>query len=386
MFEFDKYDKRTHRDRLTPQEAEVACVSRAEVAAMSMLFWSEHCVECAAPGCYATCDLYASRSDGRCRRFVYGIHRNTAFPSLRGGGAEITFKTWGRLKANGNTRMQPLAQLRRKERVTGLRLRTAAGLGRLLFTLTGNGRWKTAGPDVDNEVRRLHRRHAGGRQPDAFIMEVYNPSAQPVTVQLEMRIGEDLYDPALDAARVAPPFAAAVTLPGGYSRHDFDRSRFEAITESGLPFKMTLAPEGESRVTLVFLTLDFVVYRNRREAQPIENKVKCVVFDLDHTLWNGILLEDGGGRVRDDAVRLIEALDRRGVLVSVASKNDPDQALAALKAFGLADYVLHPQIGWGPKSESLERIAAALNIGIDTFAFVDDAASERDEVDRKSVV
>ncbi len=143
---------------------------------------------------------------------------------------------------------------------------------------------------------------------------------------------------------------------------------------------MTLAPDGESRASLVFLTLDFITYRKRKGHQRIDHKIKCVVFDLDNTLWDGVLLEDEDVHVRDDAVRLIEALDRRGILLGIASKNDADQAMAKLRALGLAAYFLHPQIGWAPKSEGLERVAEVLNLGIDAFAFVDDAGFERDEV------
>ncbi len=181
-----------------------------------MLFWSEHCIECAAPECYATCDLYEPRSDDRCRRFAYGIYRNKAFPSLRGAGAEVTFKTWGRLKANGNTRMEPLRTLLWKERLMAAGLRATDALGGFLFNVTGDPRWKTLGPDLDNRFRRLHRRDASGRRPDAFVMEVYNPSPRPVTVQLQMRIGEDFHDPDLDAAAGA----AAVHRRGRGCRPD----------------------------------------------------------------------------------------------------------------------------------------------------------------------
>jgi FkbH-like protein len=382
MFEFDKYDRRAHGERLRPGPEGFAFLPRSEVAELSMLFWSEHCIECAAPDCYAACDLYEPRSDGRCRRFTYGIYRNGAFPSLRGAGAEVTFKTWGRLKANGNTRMEPVSKVLWKERLVGWGLTAADAFGGLLFNITGDPRWKTWGPDPDNRFRRLHRRNSGGRRPDAFLMEVYNPSSRPVTVHLQMRIGEDLYDPTLDPTRVPAPFAAAVTLASGYSRHAFERSRFQAIVESGLPFKMTLVPEGESQVTLVFLTLDFIRYRIRSSDQPIEQNIKCVVFDLDNTLWTGVLLEDDAVRARDDALRLIQALDRRGILLGIASKNDEDHALAKLESLGLAEYFLHPEINWAPKSESLKRISAALNIGLDTFAFVDDSPFEREEVAR----
>ncbi len=383
MFEFDKYDRRAHRQRLTPGTEGFACVPRADVAEMSMLFWSEHCIECAAPECYVTCDLYEPRPDGRCRRFAYGIYRNTTFPSLRGAGAEVTFKTWGRLKANGNTRMEPVLTLLWKERLMGLGLRAANAWGGLLFNITGNPRWKTVAPDLDNRFRRLHRRDKTRRRPDAFLVEVYNPSPNPVTVQLQMRIGEDLFDQARDPTTVPPPFTAAVPLRSGYSRHEFEWSLFLPIIETGLPFKMTVVPEGETQSTLVFLTLDFVTYRDKKTRQPIEKNIKCVVFDLDNTVWDGVLLEDEEVATRDEVARLIEALDRRGILLSIASKNDADPAMAKLVELGLAEYFLHPQINWDPKSANVERIAAALNIGLDTFAFVDDNRFERDEVAHK---
>src|SRR5439155_13254080 len=109
---------------------------------------------------------------------------------------------------------------------------------------------------------------------------------------------------------------------------------------------------------------------------------KCVVWDLDNTIWRGTLAEEGleGLTLNPTIRRTVDELDRRGILQSVASKNDPEPALAALEAFGLRDYFLFPQIGWTPKSAAIERIAQLLDIGLDTFVFVDDQAFERGEV------
>ena len=109
-------------------------------------------------------------------------------------------------------------------------------------------------------------------------------------------------------------------------------------------------------------------------------KIKCVVWDLDHTLWDGVLLEDKQVSLRDETVRVIKTLDERGILQSIASKNDHDFAMQALRSQGLDHYFLYPQIGWGSKAKSIERIAQSINIGLDTFAFVDDQPFERDEV------
>ncbi|MDF5753561.1 HAD-IIIC family phosphatase [Spongiactinospora sp. TRM90649] len=108
--------------------------------------------------------------------------------------------------------------------------------------------------------------------------------------------------------------------------------------------------------------------------------VKCLVWDLDNTLWDGILLEGDDVRPFPEAVAALKELDGRGVLHSIASRNDPEAALAKLAEFGLADYFLYPQIGWHAKSASVKAIAADINIGLDTFAFVDDQPFERDEV------
>ncbi len=108
--------------------------------------------------------------------------------------------------------------------------------------------------------------------------------------------------------------------------------------------------------------------------------IKCVVWDLDHTLWDGILAEGDEVVLRPEVVQVIEELDRRGILQSVASKNDEADAMEALRRHGLADYFLYPQINWGPKSASVAAVARALNIGADSLALVDDQEFERQEV------
>jgi len=114
--------------------------------------------------------------------------------------------------------------------------------------------------------------------------------------------------------------------------------------------------------------------------KPKQGRIKCVVWDLDHTLWDGILLEDENVAVRADVVAHIHRLDQLGVLHSIASRNDPELALAKLDQLGLRDMFLHPQIGWNAKSDSISYIAKALNLGLDAFAFVDDQEFEREEV------
>ena len=108
--------------------------------------------------------------------------------------------------------------------------------------------------------------------------------------------------------------------------------------------------------------------------------IKCVVWDLDHTLWDGVLLEGDDVAIRPGVVEVVKALDQRGILHSIASRNDHDKAMEKLAEFGLEDYFLYPHITWGPKSVSVNNIAKSLNIGADALAFIDDDPFERDEV------
>jgi FkbH-like protein len=109
-------------------------------------------------------------------------------------------------------------------------------------------------------------------------------------------------------------------------------------------------------------------------------RIKCVVWDLDNTVWDGVLLEDRAVTVRQQVVDLIRALDARGILNSVASRNDHDAAMDVLEREGLAELFLFPQISWNPKSQAIATIAREINIGVDSIAFVDDQEFELAEV------
>lgn len=108
--------------------------------------------------------------------------------------------------------------------------------------------------------------------------------------------------------------------------------------------------------------------------------VKCLVWDLDQTLWQGILIEGGEPRLTQEIRDVIVGLDARGILQSVASRNDYDQAWGWLEKLGVAEYFVLPRIGWGTKSESVREIADELGFAMNAIAFIDDQPTERAEV------
>lgn len=111
-----------------------------------------------------------------------------------------------------------------------------------------------------------------------------------------------------------------------------------------------------------------------------EQKIKLVIWDLDQTIWNGILTEDEHVELRPGIREVIKTLDSRGILQSVSSKNNYEDAMGKLREFGLEEYFLYPQIGWNAKSVSVSNIVRLINIGQNTVAFVDDQDFELEEV------
>jgi FkbH-like protein len=130
------------------------------------------------------------------------------------------------------------------------------------------------------------------------------------------------------------------------------------------------------------MTESVIQNRTTREAthaaKPV--RVKCVVWDLDNTLWHGTLLEGDEVRLRDKVRETLLELDSRGILHSIASRNHAETALARLRELGLEEYFLYPQINWGSKAASIRVIAENLNIGLDAICFIDDDPFELAEV------
>jgi FkbH-like protein len=119
---------------------------------------------------------------------------------------------------------------------------------------------------------------------------------------------------------------------------------------------------------------------------------KCLVLDLDNTLWGGVIGDDGfegivlgdgspAGEAHAALQRYAKQLTERGVVLAVCSKNDHAIAAAAIDEhpemiLRMADFAAF-QANWNDKAENLRLIAEQLNIGIDSLVFVDDNPAER---------
>jgi len=401
MFEFEGGVRRLANAALA-FPASLEATLGATIRRRSLTVWQEHCSECAMPDCYSTCAFYVPRADYKCQRFTGGAAvlpatAHEATPLL------VKFGKWARLLGTGPTTLQDVA--------------TAKALEKRALSRAG---WLDSAPGVRGLLAPVRRRMINNRSKASewgvtatdhlyLIVETMNRGADPVALALSCKV--------LDApgAPPTPPFQATLILNAGYNVQAVALSRFVSPEQIGKPFSMQIAPanDGESpEIAFGFIdvaeldgtphaaivvtggtperTVGAAAGQVRAEAPKIAEiaattkspKIKCVVWDLDNTLWQGVLVEDGlqNLRLRPEAVQAVLELDQKGILQSVVSKNDPENALQALQHFGLVDYFLYPQISWGPKSQALATIRQALNIGIDTFAFIDDQEFERAEV------
>jgi len=342
---------------------------RDRIVARTVLPWGEHCTECVWPTCYTTCELYSPRKDGACRQFVDGMvridHKEGASPYL----LKIQFKQWGKLWTVGNVRLQSPSQALRSEKFN-------IAIGAIGWAAPFPSSVK---PRVLTKINYLRRQSAvnarpGSAFPDSFLLECYNPSALDLAATFTIR-------PSI--LQAPQPFQTMIRLTSGYTCSRVAVSEISRRVDLSQPFEVEIVPNDAENAVLIFGMMDFVKERQPLQAAVAETKqFKCIVWDLDNTLWKGTLIEDGPEKVQVHAgvVDVIQQTDQRGILHSIASKNNFEDAMKVLRQHGLEEYFLYPQINWQPKSQSVERIAQSLNIGIDTIAFVDDQAFEREQV------
>lgn len=121
---------------------------------------------------------------------------------------------------------------------------------------------------------------------------------------------------------------------------------------------------------------------------------KCIVLDLDNTLWGGIIGEDGLKGIKlgttspgiefVDFQRLLLSLYNRGVILAICSKNNYDDAIKVLQEHPYQvlreEHFAAMRINWQNKASNIEELAKEINIGLDSMVFLDDNPVERAQV------
>jgi len=140
------------------------------------------------------------------------------------------------------------------------------------------------------------------------------------------------------------------------------------------------------------LTLLFKKWFAKKIDEIELQRKKCIVLDLDNTLWGGVLGEDGengikiGGDYPGNAFlyfqeALIE-LSKQGIILTICSKNNEEDVIEVWKKNPFIvlkqEYISAYRINWNNKADNIKELAQELNIGLDSFVFVDDNPTERE--------
>lgn len=338
-----------------------------DIAAVRPTMWEEHCLECAAPLCFQQCVHYAERRDGRCKRFENGIFISENDKGIGNQSARVKFRKWanmmtiifpGMLSINEYNKL-----IKKSQRLgNGLKLINQSPLPQSL-------RWQ--GIRTIEFVRRKYLRIIQGldNQPEMFVFHGYSFEKSSFRLILEV------FDEHVSK------YKYSWAMEPGENLTILDKDVLsEACWKENYLIK--IYPENDLEAEVDILWCDFVKGTYKKKEKPAD-KVKCVVWDLDHTLWDGILIEtedESKIQLKNQVKETICALDERGILQSIASKNEYDHAWKVVENLGVSEYFLYPQIHWDAKSISMEQIAKNLNIGIDSLAFIDDSVFEREQV------
>lgn len=140
------------------------------------------------------------------------------------------------------------------------------------------------------------------------------------------------------------------------------------------------------------LSKEFIVWWNNKLDSIALKRKKCLVLDLDNTLWGGVLGEDGGNGIKIGGdypgkaflyfQKALLELSKYGVILTLVSKNNELDVLDVweknpfnvLRKEHFAAY----RINWTDKATNIKELAEELNIGLDSFVFVDDNPTERE--------
>lgn len=390
IYQYEFYNRFLRTGTCKPQgSVPLSFVELDDIQWIRSSYWAEHCLECAEPLCYETCELFARRDDGRCRRFAFGIYDNPHFPDAPFA-SEIAFRKWGKLESivypGSLTAQEAIASnsLWKRRCAKRRQLMRLGALGRRIYPIEQRQEFdsiKYASADAIN--------HDNLRDTPFFLLQLYSPENEPFTLFFDITDGDAL------------AFREGITITPGYNQHVVDVSRvFPGVDK----LRMKIYPENNRQARIVLLFCELVQFAsgvvpveypamnaspnaaeittNNGSRNTPAKKVKCVAWDLDNTVWDGTFVESDPEllAVRSGVVETMKAFDERGIIQIVVSKNTEDEVRPTLDRLGISDWFVALFVNWKPKSENLKAAAELLNINIDTFALIDDSSFEREEV------
>lgn len=320
-----------------------------------LLIWEEHCTECFVPLCYHTCALYVNRYDGKCERFVDGIQLNLDRDK------KLTFKRWAKLETKFNVKL--------RGRLLNIAVLYVYYLTRnFLFLFPKHSIRSRCFGLINAIIYKIYDLFPIRETKESFeLLFKFKSDIQIRNFQIEIvnQKGEVFFKdrikiyPLTETLEISTP---KLKISKGFVRITVDE---------------------DANYTFIFKDIEMRLLEQTSEINKkivgTDEFVKIVFWDLDNTVWNGVLIE-GAVFLRHEIRDLIIHLNSLGIVNAVISKNNFENAEERLKELELFDLFIGYQINWNPKSENILNLLRVLNLRAANAVFVDDSKFEREEV------
>lgn len=364
MYQYTWFDKFNYTKDITLHgKRQKDWVLFSDISVIFPSVWEEHCLECSEPECYGSCPYWLKRFDEKCKKTSYGFKRRGTLLRYCPMAVQFKFRPWAKIQTavyQGN--------------VSGKRFRIMDRAGfvmdRVSFIISDLMSCILRNYKIGRAEEYFKIRYAAGIQgqaePENFLFQCFSEEKEPYCMIFELL--KDDKTVLRSASEIRPGYNQLLIEAG------------HAKVSSGGKVQMRYYPENDREAEILVLFSDFICLKKHRLAPA--KKVKCAAWDLDNTIWDGILLESNPDslNLRPGIADTIKALDERGIIQVIVSKNDETDVLPVLERLGIREYFIYVIAGWQRKSESLKAVAETLNININTFALIDDSEFERGEV------
>ncbi len=246
---------------------------------------------------------------------------------------------------------------------------------------------KTFPTDKSDEIINLAQTFVNKSKSKLILSNFNIPSYSPIGIN-ETREEYGLHDMIVDLNRIVKS-----TMSDKSEIYIYDLNSFITKFGESNVFDYKQYFYGDVRISLDYLPYLAEELMGYVKAVLGLNK-KCIVLDLDNTLWGGIVGEDGfeGIKLGDDPVgrayaefqHNLLALNQRGILLAINSKNNFDDAMQIIKEHPnmvlKEDNFTCIRINWNDKAVNMKEISDELNIGLDSMVFFDDDPVNREYV------
>jgi len=369
------------------EDSELSIIDKNIFSHFSLLFWEEHCVECVFEDGVNTCKTHSKRPDGGCATLENGFELIKNKKTIDGFSVKVKFKNLAKIETQWP--FSPKMYKSYSYKIIAYAFHSIDKFFSLNLNFLNSlksKKWKLY-EKLRSYIFRLYKYIGNSSNtkliPDYLLFQIENLNQNSKTnLQFELLSDNKIYyrNNLILNNRINTFLIDFNEINFGLNKESLFRIWSEDLVSPEILIHWAHIIKFKNKYKETLRFQDYIIANDYNKSKL--KKVKCVVFDLDNTLWDGIIGDDNFSNVKPNPhiLKFLSDLDSRGILCSIASKNEYEIAWKKIIDLGIQDYFLFPEIHWGEKYISIKNIANNLNIGLESIVFIDDSAYEQKSV------